>query len=409
MDSNHIQFLLNLLQNSYKVPVMFIGTEKNIMFEYNSVLNPIYLTKHELISTLLNENDKPCYPHFKTTMFETFFLIHVEKNHKKLGTLLIGPFLTDDVAEEMISGLLFDYQIPSYLHSDLLYYFQSLTKLKQEDLLHLAQHAYFLFFFQKLDLPSLQQESKLVNIDKVKIEKELQIRRLDGRFHMDYHQEQYIWQYIREGKKDKLEEHLNQINVDRIGLLSKTSHLRHVKNYCIIGIALASRAAIEGGLYPEIVLTMSDIYIQRIEDTQEVQNVEMIFLLTREYMFELTDRIHASKLKNHSKTIAICKNYIFNHIFEKLTIDVIAKKVHLNPIYLSRLFKKETGLSLGKYIQQEKLNEAKKLLLQSEYTISEICNLLQFGDQSYFASAFKKHTGLTPSQYRKENVLIYQN
>jgi len=119
-----------------------------------------------------------------------------------------------------------------------------------------------------------------------------------------------------------------------------------------------------------------------------------------EYLFQLIDRINANKLSNQSKHVSVCKNYIFNHIFEKITIDELAELVHLNPTYLSQVFKKETGVSLGKYILNEKLNEAKRMLIQSDASIADISMLLQFSDQSYFTSAFKKYTGLTPRQYR---------
>jgi len=80
--------------------------------------------------------------------------------------------------------------------------------------------------------------------------------------------------------------------------------------------------------------------------------------------------------------------------------------VHLNPVYLSQLFKKETNKPLGKYIQDEKIKEAQKLLIQSEHSVTDICMLLHFSDQSYFSSIFKKYTGLTPNQYRKIHSFI---
>ncbi|MEH7313803.1 helix-turn-helix domain-containing protein, partial [Priestia megaterium] len=72
----------------------------------------------------------------------------------------------------------------------------------------------------------------------------------------------------------------------------------------------------------------------------------------------------------------------------------------LHPNYLSKIFKKEVGKSVSQYIQEQRIEEAKKLLQLSNYTISEISTLLNFHDQSYFTTTFKKILGVTPKQYR---------
>lgn len=104
--------------------------------------------------------------------------------------------------------------------------------------------------------------------------------------------------------------------------------------------------------------------------------------------------------EKYSREITICKNFIFNNIYEKITIPQLAKLVDLRPGYLSQLFKKEVGIPLSKYIQREKIEEAKKLLILTDYSLADICSRLNFNDQSYFTKVFKKFTGVTPKQYR---------
>nr|WP_237446585.1 helix-turn-helix transcriptional regulator [Shimazuella alba] len=72
----------------------------------------------------------------------------------------------------------------------------------------------------------------------------------------------------------------------------------------------------------------------------------------------------------------------------------------LNPIYLCQLFKNEVGISLREYIQQQKIEEAKRLLISTSYSLTDICTYLHFTDQSYFTKVFKKFVGITPKQYR---------
>ncbi|MNC54176.1 Arabinose operon regulatory protein [compost metagenome] len=154
----------------------------------------------------------------------------------------------------------------------------------------------------------------------------------------------------------------------------------------------------EGGLYPEIAYTMSDAFILQVEDTHEIHR---IYSLMMQYLYAFTDRVHANKDKSQSRIIAVCNNYIFDHIFERISVHTLARLVQLHPVYLSQLYKKETGLALNQYIQHEKIREAQKMLIQSDISVTEISALLHFNDHSYFSSIFKKITGITPNQYRK--------
>lgn len=393
-------FIAKLIYNAYNIPIILLDAEMNVVVEHHwDNKNPVYLTKKDFVSSLFQEEDEIGFPFLKVTNFlENVVMFHVENEHKRKSTIIIGPCLLTDVTKEMVSGIIEDFRIPSYYQESLIDYYDNLLKLSQKELMNIAQLAYFLLYDKRID-ETLLTDKLIPAINKEEnVEKQVQMRRIEASFHMDQRKEQYIWECIKEGHKEKLIEHLKSLKVEGIGVLSKRSHLRHTKNHSIIAVALATRAAIEGGLYPEIAFTMSDIYIQQIEDSNEAHQIN---LYVQEYLFELIDRIQKNKLSKQSKPVRICKNYIFNHIFEDITINKLAEIVHLNPIYLSQLFKKETGQSLGKYIQQEKINEAKKMLIQSDSSIAEICMLLQFSDQSYFTSAFKKYTGVTPSQYRK--------
>lgn len=100
------------------------------------------------------------------------------------------------------------------------------------------------------------------------------------------------------------------------------------------------------------------------------------------------------------------KDYIKNHLSEKLTIEALAKKVHLHPQYVSRLFKQQTNYSLSEYIISERLEKSKKLLLQTEYTITEIAGHCGFSDSNYFTRVFKKHEGVPPSEFRKNELFL---
>ena len=100
-----------------------------------------------------------------------------------------------------------------------------------------------------------------------------------------------------------------------------------------------------------------------------------------------------------SDSIKTAIEFINANYKSKITLEEVAKIVHLNSCYLSQLFKKETGISFGDYLEQIRIDEAKRLLKTSTKNISEIADTLGFSSQNYFTRVFKKSTGLSPSKY----------
>lgn len=398
LNSNKIDYISKLLFQAYEFPVHFID-DRNVLVTHDvETTNPIYPTAEDFLFSFIDENDRFNEPFLKVSRFlEYLVVLRITNGEKFMGTIVIGPVLISPISEEMVTGLMKDLSIPAYYRQSLTGYYEQLKIVTQRDIQHVVELAYYLVYNTEFSKEKITLNSTPLVMNDTTIAQQLLTRRLESSYHMDQRQEQFIWQFIKEGNKEKLTLHLNQLKIEELGVLSKTSHIRHIKNQAIIAIALATRAAVEGGLYPEIAYTMSDVYIQQVEDSKDMNPINLI---VNNYFFKLIDRLNSTKSNNHSKHIILCKNYVFNHIFEKISIQQLAELVHLNPTYLSQTFKKETGNSLGKYILNEKLNEAKRMLVQSDISIAEISMLLQFSDQSYFTSTFKKFTGVTPRQYR---------
>ncbi len=223
--------------------------------------------------------------------------------------------------------------------------------------------------------------------------------RQDERLHHDLPAERKMLQYVREGRFEELTEFLADWNRrEDFGILSRSSMLRHQKNLTICGITLYTRAAIEGGLNAEIAFTLSDLLIQRLE---ELRTLEEVNELSTAALREFARRVRDAREHSVSGTFEACRQYIFNHLYEDLPLSRLGRATGLNPAYLSRLCKQETGLSLSAYIRREKVEEAKRLLELQEYGLSEICALLGFNDQSHFTQVFKTWAGVTPGAYRK--------
>ncbi|MFX3635910.1 MAG: response regulator [Candidatus Pristimantibacillus sp.] len=85
---------------------------------------------------------------------------------------------------------------------------------------------------------------------------------------------------------------------------------------------------------------------------------------------------------------------------QELSLEYLAKRVHLSSSYLSHIFKKATTQSMIKYINHYRLEKAKQFLCEENYKIVDIYRMVGFSDASYFGMAFKNYYGMTPTQFR---------
>jgi len=97
------------------------------------------------------------------------------------------------------------------------------------------------------------------------------------------------------------------------------------------------------------------------------------------------------------------KAYIHEHLAEDISRDDIASHVYLNPDYLTRIFKKETGMSVSDYVLQQRLTLAAGLLAQSELPVSAIASKVGYANFSHFSRMFKKYLSLSPLEYRSRH------
>lgn len=95
------------------------------------------------------------------------------------------------------------------------------------------------------------------------------------------------------------------------------------------------------------------------------------------------------------------KKYIALHVEENLNLESIADYFYMNRYYLSHYFKKETGFTLMRYITNQKVMAAKKML-KGGMSVTDVAMRLSYNSDSHFISIFKKATGTTPKKYAQE-------
>ncbi len=110
---------------------------------------------------------------------------------------------------------------------------------------------------------------------------------------------------------------------------------------------------------------------------------------------------YVEEVEKSQSVIDKVRNYVSINIYKELTREEIASNVFLNPDYLDRIFKKETGVSVNKYLLLERIKIAKEYLSTTDIPVSTIAVKLGYINISNFSGMFKKHTGMKPAEYRK--------
>jgi len=124
---------------------------------------------------------------------------------------------------------------------------------------------------------------------------------------------------------------------------------------------------------------------------------------------QLPFQIYHFPVTSSDSSIARIQEFIGEHFKEDLTIDDIAKRGGMSVRNFSRRFKSATGESFSNYIQKLRIETAKRLLESAEFSASEVMYRVGYSDERSFRRLFKRHTGLSPKQYRTKFKIRFRS
>ncbi len=226
------------------------------------------------------------------------------------------------------------------------------------------------------------------------------VRRESSAFRAPYPPELAFYNAIKSGDVNRTKDFLSPSIIEKKGLGLLSDHpLQNLKYHLIITIAMIARYCIEGGMDLSDAYGLSDLYIQKTDRSKTPPEIEDIH---RAACLDYANRMRLlRKRKVHSEHITKCLDFICDHLHTRITVALLAGHTGLDPSYLSRLFRKEVGVTITEYIRTQKIDTAKNMLVYSDYGSAQIASILAFPSQSYFSEIFRKHTGMTPRLYRK--------
>lgn len=229
---------------------------------------------------------------------------------------------------------------------------------------------------------------------------------MDELEHRDMTEEFLFYQSVANGDIDAVRKNCDAgrfVDGEGVGVLS-CNPVTNLKYHFVITTAMVARMCRQSGMELEQAFRMSDFYIKKQDDIHTMQAVQN---LHDEMVIDYTQKMRRYVHKDiYSKHITACKDYIYSHLKERITIKNLSDELGVSPSYLSRLFKKETGVSVSAYILEKKIDVAKNLLRFSDYSVIEIANRLSFSSQSHFIQEFRKSVGTTPKKYRDGHHMI---
>lgn len=179
--------------------------------------------------------------------------------------------------------------------------------------------------------------------------------------------------------------------------------IRNLKNYCIIMNTLLRKAAESGGVHPLYLDRISAGFARRIE---KVSSTNMAQHLMEEMFRDYCRLVKKNATQHYSPPVQKAILHINNHLSGDLSLKSLSATQNMNASYLSALFKKETGQTVTDYVNQMRIHQAERLLGTTKLQIQTVAQHCGIPDVNYFSKIFKKYTGKSPIQYRKD--LQYQ-
>jgi len=338
--------------------------------------------------------------YFITPYFQYYGVI----NHMN-QTLIIGPSYQLSATHSQIRDYMFLLGIKENYKNYYTELLSSITPMPLELFLHLLCMVNYYINNEKLSVSQIllfDHSSKIHAQELIALEKSQtqdSISYPPSFVHGTYGFEQKMLEYISSGNIDALNKLFTSASAGQSGKMADT-YLRQLKNLLITTTTLVSRAAIAGGMPPEESLSLSDRYIQHGEKYNEP---EQIINLQLHMILDYATQVHElTKGNTYNQFMRKISTYVHSHLTEEISVEQMAKDLLMSRNYLSAKFKQESGMTLSAFIQQQKIEKAKKYLKNSDRSIFEISTFLGFSSQGYFQNVFKKNVGMTPKKYREQ-------
>ena len=206
---------------------------------------------------------------------------------------------------------------------------------------------------------------------------------------------------VQEGNVQLLDSRSVSQLLNNMGYFSDNALKQLEYSACII-LSLAARAAMMGGVNPELALHVQEIGMQHLAKCKVKSEISVLCSRALHGLAEMV----AKHNKNNSRSnyIENAKTLVISNLSNPFTLEQAAAEIGINPQYLSRLFKKAVGVGFKQYTQTMRLEAAANMLRFTDASLSSIADTFCYNSQSHFCKAFKEKFGITPNEFRNNSA-----
>ena len=399
--------VLSTLQAYTQMQILIIDSNGNLLKAFGQ--QPTYCSRLKECVFLHNE----CFQFQKNAGIRAkdigeayLFSCHANMNniafpliHQKelLGTVIIGPYLMDQPDSTIVSSLCDKYTLGPEMALDLYDDLNSIPVISPARANHLRM------LVEHLLSPLLESERAIMLHTQKKMYQQAKLNETIQQYKEQqstpssnyfYTKETELLTKARSGNIQAAKDLLNEL----IGhlLFVEGSNMDIIRSRAIELTTLLSRISIESGAKVESIYSLNRQYLEMISREQNLDNLCLL-------MEDIVETFISAELIRNDKGNTYIRNalhYISNNFTQKLSLTAVANQVGLSPNHFSGLFHETVGISFREYLYQFRVEESKRLLLSTDYSLSEIAIAMGFSDQSHYCKVFKKVVGISPRKYR---------
>lgn len=224
------------------------------------------------------------------------------------------------------------------------------------------------------------EDTKIYHIEDIGEEKQVHLKADDM---------ERLLHFIRTGKRDKVLEEIHTMYLE-IRECCPDENINDAKNRTLYLLA---------HVHEEFKKTDGS-YIQTLEEIIKGSSVWELQKLCEAYIQNVMEQSSAYQEEKIESIIERANQYMLEHLSEKITLEEISKAVYLSEYYFSRLYKSMTGKNYSDQLLYLRMEKTKKLIRQRQYSVREISEMVGYPDSNYLSKVFKKYTGMTISEYK---------
>lgn len=340
-----------------------------------------------------------------TDEFMCNYIMFLLPDSAETSIFICGPYITADFTKQKLMETAEKYDISPQFFSQLSKYYGNITSVNDETILLSVFSSLGEVIWGSIDNFSIQKHQKNPEANDIIVnqpgvfsdtsdESLLTVNIIEAR----YEAERRLMKAVSKGQSHKVSYLMGHAS-EFIFENRTDDEVRNTKNYMVVMNTLLRKAVQEGGVPPYFIDKLSSEFARKIENTSAGKMTENIAL---EMVEKYSRLVREHSLKNYSASVQKAMAVIDCDLTADLSLKTMAETLQMNASYFSALFKKETGKTYTDYVNEQRMENAKRLLKSTTLqiqTVAQHCGIL---DVNYFTKLFKKYNGITPGKFREK-------